>query len=121
MVHHRELRTYSVGWFYTVGRVVGIIFTWDINNKLLIKCVHKFLDRRAQRLLGAWRTPSGLVNLTTFETSSEVETELADVFGKRVVWIHETFHTNGNWYPVSVKDIATIMLHIDRTAVLLKR
>ena len=110
-----------MGWFYTVGRVVGIIFTWDINNKLLIKCVHKFLDRRAQRLLGAWRTPSGLVNLTTFETSSEVETELADVFGNRFVCIHKTFHTNGNWDPVSVKDTETSIMHINRTAVLLKR
>ena len=61
------------------------------------------------------------MNLATFETSSEVETELADVFGNRVVWIHGTFHTNCNWYPVSVKDTKTIMLHIDRTVVLIKR
>ena len=61
------------------------------------------------------------MNLTTFETSSEVEKVLAEIFVNRVIWIHETFNTNGNWDPVSVKDTVKIMLHIDFTAVLLKR
>ena len=60
------------------------------------------------------------MNLSTFETSSEVETELADVFGNMVICIHKTFHTNGNWDLFSAKDTATIMLHKDCTAVLLK-
>ena len=61
------------------------------------------------------------MNLTIFETSSKVETELAGVFGNMFVWIHGTFHTNGNWDLVSVKDTATILLHIYLTVVLLKR
>ena len=60
------------------------------------------------------------MNLATFEISSEVETKLANVFGNRVVWIHKTFHTNGNWDPVSAEDTLAIMLHIDCTTVLLK-
>ena len=61
------------------------------------------------------------MNTAPFETFLEVETELADAFGNRVVWIHKTFHTNGNWHPLYVKATATIMFHIDRTIVSLKK
>ena len=121
MLHLRNLKTYIVGWFCTAGRFVGIICNWGMNVQFLIKCVHYFFACRARRVLVAWRTPSSLVNLITFETSSEFETELADIFGNRVVWIHETFHTNSNWYPLYVKDTTTIMFHIYCTAVLLKK
>ena len=61
------------------------------------------------------------MNPATFDASSEVKTEISDVFGNRVVWIYTTFHTNSNWDLVSVQDTATIMLHIDFTVVLLNR
>ena len=61
------------------------------------------------------------MNLAKFETSSEVDTKIAGVFGNRALWIHETFCTNSNWDLVSVKDTATIILHIDGTFVLFKR
>ena len=53
VVRLRESRIYIVWWFYTDGRVVGLLCNWDMNVQFLIKLVYHFLDRRARRVLGA--------------------------------------------------------------------